>query len=131
MSKPKTTTPKEAKVSEENASEKDALINFDDFTKIQFRTGTIVSAEKHPNADRLLVLKVDVGEDVPRTIVAGIAGRYAPEDLTNQTVIVVVNLKPVKLRGILSEGMLLAAGGGDVKGLVTLVEEVDDGTIVR
>jgi methionyl-tRNA synthetase len=124
--KKKAPAPKEATVPEENP-----LINFEDFTKVQFRTGSILSAEKHPNADRLLVLKVDVGEEQPRTIVAGIAGRYAPEDLSGLTVVVVVNLKPVKLRGIVSEGMLLAAGGGDVQGLVTVSEEVDSGTIVR
>jgi len=124
--KKKTPAPKEDAVSDENP-----LINFDDFTKVQFRTGKIQSAEKHPNADRLLVLKVDVGEEAPRTIVAGIAGRYAPEDLAGLTVVVVVNLKPAKLRGIVSEGMLLAAGGGDVQGLVTVSEEVDSGTIVR
>ncbi len=112
-------------------SDTETLINFDDFTKVQFRTGTIVSAEKHPNADRLLVLKVDVGEEAPRTIVAGIANRYAPDDLPGLTVVVVINLKPAKLRGIVSEGMLLAAGGGDVQGLVTVSEEVDSGTIVR
>ena len=112
-------------------SEETALINFDDFTKVQFRTGLIESAEKHPNADRLLVLKVNVGEESPRTIVAGIANRFAPEDLPGQTVVVVINLKPAKLRGVVSEGMLLAAGGGDVKGLVTVAEEVDPGTIVR
>jgi methionyl-tRNA synthetase len=128
-SKKKATAPKEAKVSDTN--EKETLINFDDFTKVQFRTGTIVSAEKHPNADRLLVLKVDVGEESPRTIVAGIAGRYAPDDLSGLTVVVVVNLKPAKLRGIVSEGMLLAAGGGEVKGLVTVSEDVESGTVVR
>ena len=122
----KASKPKEAAVSEETP-----LINFDDFTKVQFRTGHIESAEKHPNADRLLVLKVDVGEDNPRTIVAGIANRYAPEDLAGQTVVVVINLKPAKLRGVVSEGMLLAAGGGNVQGLVTVSEEVTPGTIVR
>jgi methionyl-tRNA synthetase len=125
-SKKNAAAPKEA-----NVSETETLINFDDFTKVQFRTGTIVTAEKHPNADRLLVLKVDVGEEAPRTIVAGIATRYAPDDLPGLTVVVVVNLKPAKLRGIVSEGMLLAAGGGKVQGLVTVSEDVDSGTIVR
>ena len=131
----KTTTskssPPKSKKKETAVSEEPSLINFDDFTKVQFRTGLIESAEKHPNADRLLVLKVNVGEDSPRTIVAGIANRYAPEDLPGQTVVVVVNLKPAKLRGVVSEGMLLAAGGGDVKGLVSVSEQVDPGTIVR
>ena len=108
-----------------------ALIEYDDFAKIQLRAGKVLTAERHPKADRLLVLSVDVGEDRPRTIVAGIATRYAPEDLVGLTVTVVINLKPAKLRGIVSEGMLLAAGGGDVKAMVTLTEDVAPGTIVR
>ncbi len=107
------------------------LIGIEDFQKIQLRTGRVVSAEKHPSADRLLVLKVDVGEAEPRTICAGIASRYAPDDLVGLNVVVVVNLKPVKLRGVLSQGMLLAAGGGEVKGMATITEPVSPGTIVR
>ncbi len=107
------------------------MIEFDDFTKVHFRSGRVVEAETHPNADRLLVLKVDVGEESPRTVVAGIANKYAPEDLVGKTVVVVVNLKPAKLRGIVSEGMLLAAGGGEVKGLVTVDPAVEPGEIVR
>ncbi len=107
------------------------MIEFDDFTKVQLRTGRVVSAEGHPNADRLLLLKVDVGEGEPRTVVAGIAQRYAPDDLVGKDVVVVVNLKPAKLRGILSEGMLLAAGGGTVVALATTSEPVDPGTVVR
>ena len=123
--KKKKTAPKPAEKKETT------MIEFDDVAKVQLRTGVIQSAEKHPNADRLLVLKVDVGEDEPRTIVAGIAGRYAPEDLANQSVVVVVNLKPAKLRGVVSEGMLLAAGGGTVVALATTSEPVDPGTVVR
>lgn len=107
------------------------LIGIEDFQKIQLRTGRVVGAERHPSADRLLVLKVDVGEPEPRTICAGIASRYAPEDLVGLNVVVVVNLKPVKLRGIMSQGMLLAAGGGEVKGMATITEPVSPGTIVR
>ena len=107
------------------------LITIDDFAKVQLRTGLVVAGERHPSADRLLVLKVDVGEAEPRTIVAGIASRYAPEELVGTRVIVVINLKPVKLRGVLSQGMLLAAGGGDVKAMATTTEEVPPGTIVR
>ena len=116
---------------ETQVTEEIPMIQFDDFTKVQFRSGKILEAEKHPNADRLLVLKVDVGEENPRTVVAGIADRYSPEDLPGQTVVVVINLKPAKLRGIVSEGMLLAAGGGKVQGLVTIKEDVSPGTIVR
>ena len=108
-----------------------ATIGFEDFSKIQLRSGFVQAAAAHPNADRLLVLTVDVGEPEPRTIVAGLATRYAPEDLVGRTVIVVVNLKPAKLRGIVSEGMLLAAGEAAVEGLATLTSAVAPGTVVR
>ncbi len=108
-----------------------ALIGIDDFGKIQLLTGRIVAAERHPSADRLLVLQVELGEDKPRQIVAGIAARYEPQNLVGQQVVVVANLKPVKLRGIESHGMLLAAGGKDVRGLVTVGEPLPPGTLVR
>jgi len=109
----------------------DDTITFDDFTKLKLRSGFVQAAAAHPNADRLLVLTVDVGEDAPRTIVAGLATRYEPADLVGRTVIVVVNLKPAKLRGVVSEGMLLAAGEKAVEGLATLTAAVPPGTIVR
>lgn len=109
----------------------DELIQFEDFAKLKLRSGFVQSAEKHPNADRLLVLQIDVGESAPRTIVAGLATKYAPEDLIGRTVIVVVNLKPATLRGIKSEGMLLAAGEKAVEGLATLTAAVPPGTVVR
>jgi methionyl-tRNA synthetase len=93
----------------------EGLIEFDDFAKVQLRAGHVVSAEAHPNADRLLVLHVDIGEDAPRTIVAGIAEIYAPADLVGKTVLVVANLKPRKFRGVRSHGMLLAASTGEGK----------------
>jgi methionyl-tRNA synthetase len=102
---------------------------FEDFQKIQLRAGHIQAAETHPNADRLLVLTVDVGEEAPRTIVAGIANKFSPEELVGRQVVVVVNLKPAKLRGIESQGMLLAAGGKDVVDLVSV--NAKPGDIVR
>lgn len=108
-----------------------ATITYDDFAKIKLRTGKVVASEKHPKADKLLVLKVDVGDPEPRTIVAGIASKFAPEDLVGRTVVVVVNLAPAKLRGIVSEGMLLAAGGD--KGVIELatVPDCAPGEVVR
>lgn len=108
-----------------------ALISFDDFMKLSLRSGFVQAAEKHPNADRLLVLTVDVGEDEPRTIVAGLASKYAPEELIGRTVIVVTNLKPAKLRGVVSQGMLLAAGEKAVEGLATIAAPVKPGTVIR
>lgn len=113
------------------ATEETPLISIDDFSKVQLRTGRILEAARHPDADRLLVFKVDVGESVPRQIVAGIASRFDPAVLVGQQVVVVANLKPVKLRGVESQGMLLAAGGKDVRGLVSVSEPLPPGTIVR
>ena len=83
-------------------------IEFDDFAKVELRVGTVVSAEPHPEADRLLVLKIDAGEDSLRQVVAGIAEFWKAEDLVGRQVVVVANLKPRKLRGLVSQGMVLA-----------------------
>ena len=84
------------------------IIQYEDFTKLDMRVGTILEAEKMPKADKLLVLKVDTGIDV-RTIVSGLAEHYAPEDIVGKKVTVLVNLAPRKLRGTESEGMILMA----------------------
>jgi len=104
-------------------------IAFEDFTKVQLRVGEVVSAADHPKADRLLVLQVDVGEARPRTICAGIKSRFAPGDLVGRKVVVVVNLKPRKLRGVPSEGMILAAGDKEVVDLLSVA--ADAGEVVR
>lgn len=107
------------------------LITYDDFAKIALRVGLVVSAERHPNADRLLVLKVDVGEVQPRQIVAGIAKVYQPEELVGKRIIVVTNLAPAKLRGVESQGMLLAGGGSDIASLLTTLHDLAPGSIVK
>jgi methionyl-tRNA synthetase len=94
-------------------------VEFDEFKKIELRIGKIISAEDHPKADKLLVLKVDIGEPAPRQIVAGIKNNYTKEELIGKTVSVVANMKPAELRGIKSEGMLLAA---DVDGKAILLK---------
>ena len=104
---------KEEKPGREEEDEEDAgLITIDDFLKVELRVGEITAAEKVPKADKLLQLQVKTGEDDVRQIVAGIALNYLPEELKGKKVIVVTNLAPVKLRGILSSGMLLAASDG-------------------
>ncbi|MBO7377966.1 MAG: methionine--tRNA ligase [Clostridia bacterium] len=106
-------------------------ITIDDFAKVQLKTGKVLAAEKVEKADKLLHLTVKTGERV-RSIVSGIAGYYTPEEMVGKTVVVVANLKPVKLRGILSEGMILC--GEDEKGnltLVTTLAEIADGAEVR
>ncbi|GMU84384.1 MAG: hypothetical protein AMXMBFR47_42540 [Planctomycetota bacterium] len=85
------------------------VIQYDDFAKLDLRVATIVEAAPHPNADKLLVLQVDVGGLGKRQIVAGIRAYYAPEALVGRQVIVVANLAPRAMRGLESQGMLLAA----------------------
>ncbi len=84
------------------------MITFDDFKKVEMRIGTILEMEKVPDADKLLKLMVDIGTEV-RQIVAGIAEVYQPESLVGRKVVVVVNLQPRKLRGVESNGMIVAA----------------------
>ncbi|MDC0708593.1 methionine--tRNA ligase [Stigmatella sp. ncwal1] len=87
-------------------------IDYTDFAKVILKVGHILACERVPEADRLLKLSVDVGEATPRTIVSGIAEAYTPEQVTGRKVVVVTNLKPRKLKGIESRGMLLTAGPG-------------------
>lgn len=98
---------KEAKKEEPKAAE-EGIITFDHFMAVELKVGHILSAEKVEGADKLLKLSVDAGEESPRTVVAGIAKSYAPEDLVDQRVAMVANLKPRKVFGTLSQGMLLA-----------------------
>ncbi|MGH9658419.1 MAG: methionine--tRNA ligase, partial [Bryobacteraceae bacterium] len=86
-------------------------ITIDDFARIDLRTGVVRSAERVKGANKLLHLKVDIGEAEPRSIVAGIAEAYAPEQILGRTVVIVANLQPRKLRGLVSEGMIVAASG--------------------
>ncbi len=92
---------------EKQAENEVKFINIDDFSRVELRVAEIVSAEKHPNADRLLKLTVKAPEE--RTIVAGIADHFSPDSLVGKKVVIVSNLKPVKLRGVTSQGMLLVA----------------------
>lgn len=94
------------------AAESPGEIEYDDFAKVVLKAGKVLAAEKVQKADKLLKLTVDVGEGSPRTIVSGIAEAFAPEALTGRNVVVVANLKPRKLKGIESRGMLLTAGPG-------------------
>ena len=88
--------------------ERQAQISVEDFAKITLKVGKVVACEKHPNADSLLVMKVDVGEPKPRQIVSGIAGSYTPGQMIGKHIVVITNLKPAVIRGLESQGMLLA-----------------------
>jgi len=108
-----------------------APISIEDFGRIELRAGKILSAAPVPKARKLLHLSVDLGEAQPRSIVAGIAEAYAPDQLVGKQVIVVANLAPATIRGIRSEGMLLAAGEETIAGLSALDHDVPPGTRVR
>ncbi len=105
-------------------------ILIDDFTRLDLRVGHILEAERVEGSKKLLKLRVDIGTEV-RQVVAGIGGRYAPEELIGKQVAVLVNLKPAKMMGIESQGMLLAAGAESVLGLTTFSEEIPPGSRIR
>ncbi len=93
-------------------------IEFDDFDKIDLRVGTILAAEKHPKADRLLVFQVQMGTE-KRQIISGVAEHFTPEEMVGKNIIVVANLKPRKLRGLESKGMIIFADNGERLDIVT------------
>ena len=106
-------------------------IAFEDFEKLELRLGKVVDCKTHPKADRLLVSQVQIGEEV-RQIVSGIRGTYEPEDMIGKQVAVLCNLKPIKLRGVESAGMLLVAEQSDgVMGLLSVEEEILSGARIR
>jgi methionyl-tRNA synthetase len=102
---------KQPKVKSDDA--KQDLVEFADFARLDLRLGTIVSVERVPKADRLYAVEVDLGEDKPRPIVAGLAEHWSQEELLGRQVVVVANLKPRKLRGRESQGMILAVTSED------------------
>ena len=108
-------------------------IAIDDFVKVDLRVATVLEAERVPKADKLLRLVVDVGEAQPRQILAGIAQHYSPEAMVGRKIIVVANLAPRKLRGLESNGMLLAASVGEEGKpvLATFAEDVPNGARLK
>ncbi len=121
---------KETVESKEKASETKDLIGIDDFAKVELRVAEVKECAAHPNADKLLILQVDLGDE-QRQIVSGIAKYYKPEDLVGKKVIVVTNLKPVKLRGEMSQGMILAASHGDQLTVSTVDASMPNGSVVK
>ena len=112
------------KETEEMSAEQDQTIGIEDFARVELRVAEVVAAEAVPKTDRLLKLTLDAGEGRHRTVVSGIAGSYDPADLPGRRLVLVANLKPAKLRGILSEGMILAAE--DAAGRLSLVQPDQD-----
>ncbi len=115
----------------EPAKPEAATVAFDDFLKLDLRVARVVEAREHPNADRLLVLKIDLGTE-QRQLVAGLRGHYEPSDLVGRLIVVVRNLAPRKMRGEESQGMLLAASdeGKDRVVLLTPMSDIGPGAKV-
>lgn len=122
----------EAKASQAASDESEALaeISIDDFFKVELRVAQVIAAERVQKADKLLKLQLDLGYE-QRQVVSGIAKYYTPEQMIGRKVICVANLKPVKLRGELSQGMILAASQGDQLTLATVSEDIPNGSIVK
>jgi methionyl-tRNA synthetase len=119
----------EPKKEEEKEAAEDGFITIDDFDKLDLRVAEVVKAEKHPNADKLLVFQLKVGDET-RQVVSGIAKYYKPEDLVGKKVIMVYNLKPVTLRGVESRGMLLTAEKGKKLTMLSTLEDIADGATI-
>jgi methionine--tRNA ligase beta chain len=106
-------------------------ISFDEFVKVELKVATVLKAEPHPQADRLIVLQIDLGGE-QRQIIAGLRGYYEPAQLVGRQIVVVTNLAPRTMRGLESNGMLLAASTADRSQVVLLAPEraVPPGTAV-
>ena len=117
-----------SKKDKQKESQPEGEISIDDFAKIQLRVAKVLEAEAVPKADKLLKLKIDLGDE-QRELVSGIAKQYKPEELVGKNIIVVANLKAAKIRGVVSHGMVLAASAGDDLKLVTV--DMPVGSVVR
>lgn len=112
-----------------NVATPDDLIDIQEFDRVKLRTARVLAAEKIEGADKLLKLRIEVGNET-RQLVAGVARYYTPEAITGRTIVIVANLKPAKIRGIESAGMLLAAKTGDMLKLITVDGEIASGASV-
>ena len=106
------------------------MITFDDFKKLELRTAKIVDVKDHPDADRLYIVDVEIAQE-KRQVVAGIKSSYQPEDLIGKSVVVVVNLEPATIRGVESNGMILAASDDNGLSVITLDKDVLSGSLVK
>jgi methionyl-tRNA synthetase len=113
-----------------NTTNDTQLIGIEEFMKVQLKVAKILEAERVPKSSKLLKLQVDIGTE-ERQIVAGIGKKYSPEELVGKTIVIVANLKPAKLMGIESQGMVLAAGEKEVLSLLTVQEDVQIGSQVK
>jgi methionyl-tRNA synthetase len=105
-------------------------ISIEEFAKIQMRVGQVLEAERVAGSRKLIKMRVDIGSEI-RQVVAGIAGAYEPEALLHRKIILVANLKPAKLMGIVSDGMVLAATAGERPVLATFAEDIPNGSLLK
>ncbi|MFA6423536.1 MAG: methionine--tRNA ligase subunit beta [Patescibacteria group bacterium] len=112
--------------------EEKEVISYDDFSKLNLKVGKIIKAEPIEESEKLIKLEVDLGEESPRQILAGIKLHYEAEELVGKNIVVIANLEPRKLMGLESNGMLLAAGGSTGKPvLLTTLEDIAPGSEIR
>jgi len=130
MSEEKQNLPAPEPVTPPAAPVEEPRISIEEFAKVQMRVGQILEAEKVEGSRKLIKMRVDLGSEI-RQVVAGIAGAYEPANLVNRKIIVVANLKPAKLMGIISDGMVLAATSGDRPILATFSEDVPNGALLK
>lgn len=107
------------------------MISFNDFSKVELKVGTVLEAEDLEGSEKLLKLKVDLGEKEPRQILAGVKQWYKPKDFVGRQVVVVANLEPRKMMGLESQGMMLAADSEDGPVFLTTSKQVSAGTKIR
>lgn len=107
------------------------MVTYEEFRKLEIKVAKIKEVTEHPNADKLYVLKIDLGEPQDRQIVAGIRNSYKPQELIGKEIVVINNLEPAVIRGVESQGMLLAASDENGISVVSPLREVKVGSIVK
>ncbi len=122
---------KDEKPPQKQEQPKENIVEYDHFAQLDLRVAKVLSAERAENADKLLLLKIDIGEDEPRPLVAGLAAHYEPEELVGKNIVVIANLKPAKIRGHISQGMLMAADDGKSVVLLEPAKDIKPGSKVR
>lgn len=107
------------------------MITIDDFAKLELKVGTVLEAEEIPESEKLIKLKVDLGEEEPHQVLAGVKQWYKPEDFVGKQVVIIANLEPRQMMGLQSQGMMLAADSPDGPVFLTTGKEVKPGTKIR
>jgi len=106
------------------------MVSYDDFKKLDFKSGKIVDVKDHPSADRLYVVKVDLGSEKIE-VVAGIKNHYNPDELIGKNVMVLANLEPATIRGVESNGMIMAASDDSTMAVLTLDRDMAPGSTIK